>query len=123
MNVLTRRQVVLWAAIAAAAFHIAWLVPWCGPVMILFLFALVHLSFAPTKRWAFYSGLSAGVAAYGPHLAFFWNIFHFAALGLWLLVAMWPGFFVLLAYSLRRIPWLPRWAWAALLPITWTGME
>ena len=112
-----------WIAGAAAAFHLAYEIPALALLMVFYLYALVRLTEAATSRRAFYSGSTVGMVTFGPQLWFFVNIFHFAAPGLWLLLSIWPGLFVLVGRSLRRISGIRRWAWMLALPVLWTGME
>ncbi len=118
---LATRAVLVWAGTAVAAFHVAFLAPVLSPVMVVFFYALVQVSFARTRRIAFYTALVVGIACYAPHLTFFWGIFGGVAISFWTILAIWIAFFVLLARQLRRA--VPRIAWIILLPVLWTGFE
>ncbi len=122
---LSTRQTALWMGVAIATFHTAYLVPALAWLMIAFLYALLRLTEARTPRWAFYPALLTGIACYAPHLWFFTGIFGVVAFSLWTILAIWIGFFVLTAWSLKRVPFVQRhfWTWAGAVPFLWTGFE
>jgi apolipoprotein N-acyltransferase len=102
-------------------FHLAWIQPRLGPLILLFVAALVGLSRARTGRQAFYSGLAVGFAAYAPHLWFFWGIFGWPSVILWGILAFWLGLFAALVRSVRVRG--GRLTAAVLIPFLWTGLE
>jgi len=112
---------IAFAALAAAAFHLAFGVKELGFLVMVFLFCLVRLTALPSARQAFYFGLVIGYVAYAPHLKFFWTIFGWPALALWTVLAFWLGLFVALG-RLCRMNFGPL-AAAALIPFVWTGLE
>jgi apolipoprotein N-acyltransferase len=111
----------LWAAVAVAAFHLAFGISALNGVLVVFLYAVLRLSSLGTGRQAFYAGLVVGLAIYAPRLAFFWTIFGPASVALWLVLAFWLGLFVALARGVRTRfgPVLA----VALVPCLWTGVE
>jgi apolipoprotein N-acyltransferase len=112
---------LVWAASAAAAFHLAYTVPGLSVLMFVYLIGLVQLSRVETSRQAFYLGLSVGLLTAGPQLACFWKIFGPGAFALWLVVAFWIGLFVVLTHQCQcrfKTPF-----WAVLVPFLWTGLE
>jgi len=110
-----------WMAVSVASFHAAYLFPAAAWLMVLFLVGLQHLTRARSARWAFYPALLVGIGCYGPHLAFFWGIFGPVAISLWTILAIWVGFFVLIAWSLGRFA--REWILLFAVPIVWTGLE
>ena len=112
---------VLWAGVGVAAFQVALVTPELAWLMGVFLFAVVQLSFARTARVAFYVTFLAMGVCYGLRLGFFWGIFGVGAVALWGFLAVWVAGFVLIVRGLRG--GVPRWAWAVMLPVVWTGME
>ena len=82
---------------------------------------LVQLARLRTTRQCFYTGLAIGFACVAPQLECFWRIFGAAAIGLWLVLALWIAFFVALTHlaivhlGLKRA--------ALLVPFLWTGLE
>lgn len=107
--------------LALACFHIAYAVPnsgWmiCGFPLFL-IQALSHLS----QRQGFYLGLLTGLLAYAPQLHFFAHLFGAAALLLWLILALWIAFFLVLGrIAIERHG---RFLGAWLLPFLWIGLE
>jgi apolipoprotein N-acyltransferase len=95
------------------------------PVLDLFIFAyawfLIQLAHQPTVRRAFYFGLGVGFACAATQAFFFWNIFHAAAIILWLVFGFWIGLFTaiscgcILRWGKTRSVWL--------IPFVWTGTE
>ncbi|HWN95817.1 MAG TPA: nitrilase-related carbon-nitrogen hydrolase [Methylomirabilota bacterium] len=116
---LTLRGFIAWGLGAAAALHVAY--EFFPPAILLFLFCIYQLAHAATRPHAMYSGWVLGLLIYGPQLAFFWNIFGFAAVALWLVLATWlSAYLVLQRFALLKLgPQLG--AWAA--PFLWTGVE
>jgi apolipoprotein N-acyltransferase len=118
---LSRRHAAVLAVLAAAAFHAAYEFRPLAPLVIVFLYALLRLTELRTARQAFYVGLLIGLAVYVPQLWFFSGIFKTAALGLWLVAAIWIALFLLIGRSLQRA--LPPAAALLCLPVLWTGLE
>lgn len=120
-NPLTLRATLAYALMAAAAFHIAYLVERANASMILFLFALIMMARSASSRVAFYTGVATGLAIYSVHLGFFWNIFGPAALPLWMILSFWLGVFVLSAHLCWK-----HWGTLGLVllaPFLWTAIE
>jgi apolipoprotein N-acyltransferase len=109
------------ALVALAAFHLAYSIRGCGFLISVFLACLFALSRLPTGRQAFYAGMAIGVAAYAPHLSFFWVVFGPAAMALWLVLAFWIAMFLALGRACR-VRLGPIWA-AVLAPVLWMGLE
>lgn len=114
-------KTMLLAIIAVASFHLAYSFAACSVLMAVFLYCLFELSRVKSARVAFYCGLIIGLFAYGPQLYFFWNIFNFAAVALWAVLAFWLGLFLLLAQLCRKHFDSP--SAALLIPFLWTGLE
>ena len=111
----------IWVMVAAAGFHAAYLSASSTWLIVVYLFALVHLAHAETGRQAVYSGLAVGLLIAAGRLWFFWNIFSRGAVALWLVYAFWVAAFVALArLGLRRLP--RPWGWL-LIPVIWLGLE
>jgi apolipoprotein N-acyltransferase len=112
---------LLFAVGAVGSFHLAYGFAACSWVIVLFLYCLLPLASLATGRLAFWVGMAIGLAAYAPHLAFFWTIFGRAAIALWCIMAFWLGLFLLVgrACLVRFGPV----AWAAAAPFLWTGIE
>jgi apolipoprotein N-acyltransferase len=89
--------------------------------MLPYLAALCMLGAAVTPRRAFYTGLFTGLACIAPQLLFFWSIFGPVAVALWIILAIWTGFFVLLLRLIRAAWNYPLALLAA--PFLWTGLE
>lgn len=123
------------AAIGIAAFHLAFVAPVCAPAIGVFLVCLMALAGRlGNARRAFNWGVVIGLAAYVPHLHFFWNVFvgpaanalekSIAILGvgaLWMVLPVWLAVFLGLATWVRG-----RAGGAAavlLAPLLWTGVE
>lgn len=118
---LNALQTLLFALAAIVSFHLAYLGRHCEFLMILFLYCLFHLANVASARRAFYTGLGVGLAAYVPHLLFFWTIFDRGAIALWLILPAWLGLFLLLGRVCLSQWGLLGWALAA--PFFWTGLE
>ena len=121
---LTGKQSLFRLLLAVACFQAAYTClrfPAAGLFIIGYAFALVRLTNQPTPRRAFYFGLAAGFFSYAPQFFFFWNIFQFAAIVLWIILAFWVALFALLA-NRCAYRWGPgKAAW--LIPVLWTGLE
>jgi apolipoprotein N-acyltransferase len=111
----------LLALAALAAFHLAYLFTWSHWCIGIFLYCLFRLAGLSTGRLAFYFGFGIGLAAYAPHLGFFWTIFGGAAITLWCVPSAWLGLFLLIGRAcLFRFGPI---AWACVAPFLWTGLE
>ena len=110
-----------WIAVAAGAFHLAYLTPSTSFLVVLYLFALFQLARNTSARMAFCSGLTVGLLVALGRLTFFWNIFGAGCAALWLVYAFWTGLFTALTrLCLRRAG--PGWA-CLLGPCLWCGLE
>jgi apolipoprotein N-acyltransferase len=111
----------LFALAAVGSFHLAYLFaacPWC---IVLFLYCLFRLAGLSTRRQAFWFGMAIGLAAYAPHLAFFWTLFGPAAITLWCILSFWLGLFLLVGRAcVGRFGPV---AWAVAAPFLWIGLE
>ncbi len=118
---LPLRRGLLFALVAVVSFHLAYQFTACNWCIVIFLYCLFRLAGLATGRQAFWCGAAVGLAAYAPHLAFFWTLFGPAAISLWCVLSFWLGLFLLLgrACLIRFGP--VRWAVAA--PFLWTGLE
>ena len=115
------RAGVGWAVCAVASFHLACEVPACALLFVVFLLSLLQLARTSHPRGMVYLGLAVGLCSYGPQLAFFWTIFHAAAVALWLVLGAWLALYLVL----QRIAWQrlgTRWG-TLLAPFLWTGVE
>jgi len=114
----------LWLVLAVACFHAAY-TSIKFPLLGLFIFGyacfLVRLTDQPTVRRAFYFGLATGFLCAAPQLLFFWNIFHMAAIVLWLVFAFWIGLFTAISCGCIRRWGKNKAVW--LIPFIWTGLE
>jgi apolipoprotein N-acyltransferase len=112
---------LLFALASVVSFHLAYLLTACPWFIALFLYCLFRLAGLSTRRQAFWFGMAIGLAAYSPHLAFFWTLFGPAAITLWCILSLWLGFFLLIGRTfLGRFGPVP---WAAAAPFLWTGLE
>lgn len=108
-------------ALAAGGYGLAFATHYAAAAILIALPCILLLARLRTPRQAFYVGLLAGIAMYGPHLLFFWTIFGPRAMALWL-VAGWPiaAFVLLLHLARRRLGE----TWASwLTPVLWMGIE
>ncbi len=111
----------LYAVLGIVSFHSAYSLKGASFLIAVYLYCLFQLAEVKTNRQAFYGGLLIGLAIYVPQLNFFWSIFGPAGAVLWLVVAIWLGFFLLLSrLSLQHFG--PSIA-AFLIPFLWTGLE
>jgi apolipoprotein N-acyltransferase len=120
-NNLTTRAALGFSVLAVMSFHLAYLVPNCGILFVLFFYCLFHLANVPTCLKAFYIGLAIGLAIYAPQLSFFWNLFKIAAIPLWAVLSLWLSLFLLLGRACLARFGLVGWACAA--PFVWLGLE
>ncbi len=115
------RLALTWGMVAVASFHLAMAVPALSGLMVVFLYSLLQLTSLRSARHAFRCGLVMGYAVYALPLAFFGEIFRWAAVALWGVLAFWLALFVVLARAARL-----RWGGmvgAMLIPILWLGLE
>ena len=117
----TFRSAALLGLLAILGFHLAYSSRHLSAAMLLFLYALVSLAALPTGRASFYAGLLVGLAVYAPQLSFFWSIFGPPAVTLWVVLAFWLGFFVLLAHHTRQQ--FSRMVAVVTIPFLWVGIE
>jgi apolipoprotein N-acyltransferase len=118
------RRAGLLALIAVACFHAAYTPAQSGLLafaIVGYVICLVQLARLRTTRQCFYTGLATGFACVAPQLECFWRIFGAAAIALWLVLAVWIAFFMVLAH-LALVKLGPRRA-ALLIPFFWTGLE
>jgi len=109
------------AAGAVGAFHVGYSFSHFSFLIVIYLYCLLNLARLPTSRRAFYFGLAIGLMTVGPQLNCFYNIFGWAAVALWLILAFWIAVFVLLARLCRtNFSSVPA---AVLVPFVWTGLE
>src|SRR5579864_9449464 len=81
---------------AAVCFHLAYLRTDFGPLSLLiigYVVCLTQLSRLKTTRQSFYAGLATGFLCVAPQLLCFWQIFHAAAIPLWIVLAFWIAAF------------------------------
>ena len=107
--------------VAAGCYGLAFATRWGCAAILLALPCLFLLANVRTPRRAFYTGLAAGIAIYGPHLFFFWSIFRGAAIALWLVAGLPIAIFTLLLFLTRK-RFGPAGA-AVLTPVLWAGIE
>ncbi|MGA2748128.1 MAG: nitrilase-related carbon-nitrogen hydrolase [Verrucomicrobiota bacterium] len=118
---MSARPALTLAAAAVVSFHLAYLSDFCPLLIGVFLYCLFRLANLPTSRQAYYFGLGVGLAAYSPHLVFFWKIFGPGAVALWYVVSFWPAVFLVVGRAcLFRFGPV---AWAGAAPFVWTGLE
>src|SRR5262245_45084540 len=101
-NQLNWKSGTLLAVCAMASFHLAYALPACSPLILVFLFCIFRLRNVASSRKAFYMGLAIGMLLYAPQLAFFWKLFGPPATALWLVLAFWLGSFLLLAHLCEK---------------------
>jgi apolipoprotein N-acyltransferase len=106
--------------LAVAAFEAAYEFEAAGLLIVIYLACLFALAWVRTPRLAFYLGFGIGSLLAALQLTFFFGIFGPAAAGLWAILGLWIGFYLLLA----RIV-VARWPqWGILwLPVLWFGLE
>ena len=115
------RETVVWIAVAAATFHLAYWSTTASWLVALYLFALAQVTRAETWRKAFYGGLTIGFIIAVGKLGFFWRIFSAGAISLWIVYAFWIGLFTLVGWNCFR-HFGRVWTWM-LLPFLWCGLE
>jgi len=105
---------------AVGCFHLACLVEPAGIVVVGYLASIYALAWVKTARWAFYLGLGIGTLIAAPQLWFFESIFGPAAVGLWAILGVWIGLFLLFSHqAVRRWPVAGRW----MIPVFWLALE
>src|SRR6185369_14053242 len=108
------------ALAAITCFHLACLVERAGIVVVLYLLSLYLLGWVKSARWAFYLGLVIGTLVAAPQLWFFQSIFGPAAVGLWAILGVWTGLFLLFSHlAVTRWPIGGRW----MIPVFWLAIE
>jgi hypothetical protein len=95
---LTTGRALALAGVAVGAFHLACLVEAAAIVVLFFLGSMYALAWVKSARWAFYLGLSIGTLIAAPQLWFFESIFGPAAIGLWAILGVWIGLFLLFSH-------------------------
>lgn len=109
---------------AVICFNLAYVSPWAwaaGVLIFGYAFFLVCLTDQPTVRRAFYFGLAVGFGCAAGQAFFFAEIFHAAAIVLWIVFGFWIGVFVGISCGCIRRWGKPTTLW--LIPIVWTGTE
>jgi apolipoprotein N-acyltransferase len=117
----TRTKLLLSAAVAAGAFHIAWSVPALSAFACIYAWALILISAASSPALSFRFGFLAGFLVFAPQLAWFWNIFGIVSVCLWAVLSFFTALFTLLLHRWRR-RFRSQYLWIA-APIVWTGIE
>lgn len=118
------RWAALLAVIAVACFHTAYAPARSGLLafgIVGYVVGLVQLARLRTTRQCFNSALVTGFACVAPQLECFWRIFGAFAIALWLILALWLAFFVVLTHLAIVRLGMKRAAW--LTPFFWTGLE
>jgi apolipoprotein N-acyltransferase len=106
---------------AAAAFHLAWSNPKATAFILVYAWGLIRLAAGSTAAQAFRFGFLCGYLVFAPHLFWFTNIFGWAAVCLWAILAFLTGLFVaLLRCWHARFPRTASWL---ATPILWIGIE
>jgi apolipoprotein N-acyltransferase len=114
----------LYLALAVICFNVAYAtlkIPALDLLIFGYAYSLIQLANQPTVRRAFYFGLGVGFACAAGQAFFFWNIFHAAAVILWLVFAFWIGLFVAISCGCIRRWGKTKAVW--LIPFIWTGLE
>src|SRR5688500_6532519 len=88
--------------VAAVAFQLAWTFPALNALVLVYAWALMRISEAPTAPGSFRFGFLTGMLVFAPQLAWFWNIFGPAAICLWAVLSFFTGAFVLSLHLWRR---------------------
>jgi apolipoprotein N-acyltransferase len=112
---------VVHAAGAVLAFHLAYGSASLNGLIVGYAYCLIQL--ARTSRWrlAFYPGIVVGLLIVGPKLQFFWTIFGPSVIALWLILAIWIGLFVGIAWlCFARLGTAPA---LIIVPFLWLGLE
>ncbi len=118
------RSPALFAVIAIGCFHLAYTPAKSGLLafaIVGYVISLIQLARLPTTRQCFYVALATGFACLAPQLECFWRIFGAFAIALWLILALWIAFFVVLTRLAITQLGLKRAAF--LTPFFWTGLE
>src|SRR5262245_6045286 len=111
---------LLLAAAAVAAFFVAYEFEAAGAVIVVNLACLYRLAWVKTARRAFYLGLAIGTSTAAGQLWFFQTIFGWGAFGLWAILGVWLGLFLLLSRII--VARWPRYG-ALWLPVIWFALE
>jgi apolipoprotein N-acyltransferase len=113
---------ILLATLAALCFVVAF--PPIGwricilPAVLMLLLSVHGLAMRP----AFWLGFAHGMLAYGFALSWFWNIFGYAAIALYAILAFFVGLFAVGQSLAARRGWSP-WTMALFIATSWTGIE
>lgn len=117
---LSTRAALALAVAGLVTFHVACLIEPAGIVTVGYLLCLYALAWAKSARWAFYLGLLIGTLVAAPQLWFFESIFGPAAVGLWAILGVWTGLFLLFSQiAVTRFPISGRW----MIPVFWLAIE
>lgn len=108
------------AGLAVGAFHLAYEWSSVAALIVVYLAAMFRLAWVPSARWAFYSGLAIGFAIAAPQLAFLWDVFGPGVIGLWAVLGVWQGLYLLLAW--HAVNRWPRYG-VLWLPVVWFALE
>jgi apolipoprotein N-acyltransferase len=120
-SAISRIGICLWTVAATGSLLLAYEVPVLTSAILVYSFAVVQLTRAPSLAAAFLSGLTVGYIALAVELWFLFGMFGPFALLLFLIGAAWTGLFValgretLLAFGAR--------AAIGLLPMLWIALE
>jgi apolipoprotein N-acyltransferase len=108
------------AVTAVGAFELAYETTWGAPAVVLYLGSLFALAWVKTTRRAFYLGMLIGTSLAALQLTFMSEIFGPAAIGLWMILGVWTGIYLLLARTV-----VERWpTWGLVwIPILWMAVE
>jgi apolipoprotein N-acyltransferase len=118
---LTLGQLLLWSVGAVVAFNVAYMKPWLGGLMPVYLLGLIQLTKAASSRQGFYSGLAIGFVCAAIQLHCFWRIFGVVSISLWSILGLWIGLFVALARYCRSRFGIT--SGLLLVPVLWTTLE
>lgn len=118
---LPTKSALLFVLASAIAFQLAWAVPALSGLILVYAVSLARLSEARTPRLAFRFGFLAALLVFAPNLAWFWNLFGWAAPCLWAVLAFFTGAFALLLSWWRAI-FGQKFFWLA-AAVAWTGLE
>jgi apolipoprotein N-acyltransferase len=118
---LSLSQGALFALLAVVSFHLAYAFKACPWFMGVYLYGLFRLAGLANARQVVCFGMAVGLAAYAPHLIFFWTLFGPAAIALWCVLSFWLALFLFLGRAcLARFGPI---TWAIAAPFLWTGLE
>ena len=117
---MTWRATLALTVTSLAAFEVAYETAWGSPAVVVYLGCLFALAWVKSTRLACYLGMLIGTVLAALQLTFMFDIFGPAAVGLWMILGVWTGLFLLLS----RIV-VARWpVWGAIwIPILWVAVE